>query len=61
MRTDLLIDDWSSRLLGRAGPVNIDADDLKLFLSRIKALEDALADRLRLEYERFEQRNTVGA
>jgi hypothetical protein len=55
MKTDLTIVKWNDALINKAGPVSIDAEDLKAVLSRIKALEIALADQLRLWHAGKEQ------
>lgn len=50
MNTDLTIVKWDDALINKAGPVQIEASDLKAILSRVKALELALADQLRLAH-----------
>jgi hypothetical protein len=50
VETDILLDNLNMFLSGKSGSIEIDADKLKSVLKRVKSLECALADVLRLTH-----------
>lgn len=50
MKTDVVLQKWNDAFINKAGPVSVDSQEVKLVLSRVKALELALADALRPSY-----------